>query len=473
MENKKRNQILLVLFLGVLMGALDIAIVGPALPAIRSSFAVTERSLAWIFSIYVLFNLIGTPLMSKLSDQFGRRWIYILDITLFAIGSLIVGLSNSFPLVLVGRAIQGFGAGGIFPVASAVIGDTFPPEKRGGALGLIGAVFGLAFLIGPLLGALILNVASWHWLFFINLPVAVLIAVLSLRLLPSVRTPNAGSFDFTGMAVLAAMLASLAYGINRIDTASFLTSLISWQVWPFLAVAVILFFILGRIERSAANPVVSPAVFDRRQLKLAYFLSAGAGFGEASLVFMPLLAVVAIAGITTRSASWMLIPVVLAMVIGSPTSGRLLDRYGSKLVIVSGTAVMVAGLFVLSLFASSLVGFIIAGFLIGLGLSALLGAPIRYITLNEASASERSVAQGVVALFGSVGQLLGSVLVGAVAASGAAQNPAAGYTNAFLVVAVVSLILLGVSFLLKNRAQELETVSANTASATAQTIPAK
>jgi EmrB/QacA subfamily drug resistance transporter len=467
MEAKSRNQILLVLFLGVLMGALDIAIVGPALPAIRSAFQVSERSLAWIFSIYVLFNLIGTPLMSKLSDQFGRRSIYILDILLFAAGSLLVGLSDNFALVLAGRAIQGFGAGGIFPVASAVIGDTFPAEKRGQALGLIGAVFGLAFIVGPIIGGLILAFANWHWLFFINLPIALVIVAMSLRLLPTAKAAPGGAFDTLGMLLLAAMLASLAYGINQIDTASFFSSLISLGVWPFLLSAVVLFFVLAQVEKRAANPVVSPAVFDRRQLKLAYFLSAGAGFGEASLVFMPLLAVVAIAGVTEHNSSWLLMPVVLAMAVGSPTSGRMLDKFGSKVVIIAGTAVMVLGLFLLSFFAASLAMFIIAGILIGLGLSALLGAPIRYITLNEASTAERSVAQGVVALFGSIGQLIGSVLVGAVAASGGAQNAMAGYSDAFLVVAVVSVVLLIVSFLLKNRAAEQATVKAHEAAAVA------
>ncbi|MBE0695290.1 MAG: MFS transporter, partial [Anaerolineaceae bacterium] len=100
MDSRGRNKILLVLFIGVLMGALDIAIVGPALPSIRSQFASSERSLAWIFSIYVLFQLIGTPLMAKLSDQLGRRPIYVLDVTLFAVGSLIVALSQDFSLVL-------------------------------------------------------------------------------------------------------------------------------------------------------------------------------------------------------------------------------------------------------------------------------------------------------------------------------------------------------------------------------------
>lgn len=463
MDNRSRNSILLVLFLGVLMGALDIAIVGPALPSIRADFAISDRALAWIFSIYVLFNLVGTPLMAKLSDLWGRRPIYLLDISLFAAGSLVVALSPSFPVLLIGRAIQGFGAGGIFPVASAVIGDTFPPEKRGSALGLIGAVFGLAFLVGPILGGVILSLATWHWLFLINLPIALVILVMSLRLLPATRPAESRAFDWAGMTVLAGLLAATAYAVNQIDTARFLPSLLSLNVWPFLAAALVLLAALVQIERRAANPILPAALFNRRQLKLAYALGAGAGFGEASLVFLPLLAVAALSGVSERSASWLLMPVVLAMAGGSPAAGRLLDRFGSKTVILGGTAVMTAGLLLLSQFASSLALFILSGLLIGLGLSALLGAPLRYITLNETSAAERSTAQGMIAIFSSVGQLIGSVLVGAVAASSGAQSAMTGYTRAFLVVAVLGVFLFAASFLLKDRGAEQETVRAHEA----------
>ena len=202
------------LFLGVLMAALDIAIVGPALPAIRTAFGVSERATAWVFTIYVLLNLVGTPLMAKLSDTFGRRSIYVLDVALFAAGSLLVAIAPNFGVLLLGRAIQGLGAGGIFPVASAVIGDTFPPEKRGSALGLIGAVFGIAFLIGPIIGGLLLMV-GWQWLFLVNLPLAALVIALSLRLLPATRPPEQRRFDWAGMLVLSAMLGALAYGLNR------------------------------------------------------------------------------------------------------------------------------------------------------------------------------------------------------------------------------------------------------------------
>src|SRR5690554_1264563 len=116
-----------VLFTGVLMGALDIAIIGPAMPAMQEAFGVDERAAAWMLTIYVLFNLVGTPLMAKLSDRYGRRAVYAADVAVFGAGSLMVAAAPSFGVVLAGRAVQGLGAGGIFPVASAVIGDVFPP----------------------------------------------------------------------------------------------------------------------------------------------------------------------------------------------------------------------------------------------------------------------------------------------------------------------------------------------------------
>ncbi|GAP05523.1 arabinose efflux permease [Anaerolinea thermolimosa] len=460
MENQRRNRLLTVLFFGVLMGALDIAIVGPALPAIRSQFQVSERALTWIFSMYVLFQLVSTPLMAKLSDLYGRRWIYILDLALFAAGSTLVAFSGNFFMIVAGRAIQGFGAGGIFPVASAVIGDTFPLEKRGSALGLIGAVFGLAFLIGPILGGVVLSLATWHWLFLINLPVAGVIILFSIRLLPVTRPGHSPRFDWAGMAVLSLLLGSLAFGINQLDTTHFFSSLFSPAVGPFLGLSLGLLVLLRFVEHRAENPILPERLFNRRQLGLAYLLSAGAGFAEASLVFMPLLAVISLqgAGITQKNASWMLMPVVLAMMIGSPLAGRLLDHVGSKPVIFVGNLVMTIGLVLLSLFSTSLPLFILSGVLVGLGLSALLGAPVRYIMLNEARVQERSVAQGVITLFSSVGQLIGSALVGAVAASRAVQSPLAGYSTAFLTVAGVGVLLLLAAWFLKNRDAELETI---------------
>ncbi len=458
MESKQRNKILIVLFIGVLMGALDIAIVGPALPAIQQSFNVDTRLVAWIFSIYVLFNLIGTPFMAKLSDQFGRRPVYILSVALFAVGSLIVAASPSFGVLLAGRAVQGFGAGGIFPVASAVIGDTFPPEKRGSALGLIGMVFGVAFMIGPILGGLLL-MASWHWLFIINLPIALLVIVLAQRILPANRPAVAMRFDWQGMLVLAGALGSLAVALNQIDTQNFFASLGSIQVLPFLVAALALVPVLIRLERKAESPILRMDLFQNRQMILAYLLSLGAGIGESGLVFMPSLAVSAFA-LKTSEASFLLVPLVLAMAVFSPVIGRLLDRFGSRVVVLTGTVLLVFGMFFLgSLAAVSIALFLVSGVLVGGGLSSLLGAPIRYIMLNEATVADRSVAQGIVTLSGSIGQLFGSAVVGAVAAS--SGGGASGYGSAYLVIGVISIFLVVAASGLKGRAAELATVKAH------------
>jgi EmrB/QacA subfamily drug resistance transporter len=470
MTDKTRNQILLVLFLGVLMGALDIAIVAPALPSIQAFFGIGDRELAWTFTIFVLFNLISTPLMAKLSDTFGRRSVYVLDVALFAIGSLIVALSPQklFAVLLFGRALQGFGAGGIFPVASAVIGDTFPPEKRGGALGLIGAVFGLAFLVGPILGGIILTITGWEWLFIINLPIALVVIIMSWRLLPTKSIRSAPPFDWAGMLVLSVLLASLAYGINQIDVQNFFSSLVSPNVLPFLLIGIVLLFVFPRIEKKAEDPILNLNLFKSRQTVITSVLSAGAGLGESGMVFIPALAVAALPGvIDTHNASYLLMPVVLTMAVGSPLVGRLLDKFGSKVMVFAGAFLLSVGMMMLSngSLISVLWGFIASGAVIGLGLSSLLGAPMRYIMLNEASAADRTSAQGMISLSTSVGQLTSSALIGAVAAS--IGGGVKGYGTAYMVVGVTAGLMVILTLGLKNHQQELSTVVQN-----AQTAPA-
>ncbi len=453
-----RNRILLLLFFGVLMGALDIAIIAPALPAIQKHLGIDDRAKSWVFGVYVLFNLIGTPLMAKLSDARGRRSIYVLDVSLFALGSLVAAVSPSFGVLLLGRALQGLGAGGIFPVASAVIGDTFPPEKRGSALGLIGAVFGLAFLLGPILGGLILALANWRWLFIINLPIAVVLILASLRLLPATRPAVRKPFDLAGMVLLALGLASFAFGLNQIDTEQFFASLTSTGIWPFLFAALILFLAFGWAEWRAADPILRLRLFASRQIAVVSGVALGAGVGEAAVVFVPSLLVAAF-GISAAQSSWWLLPPVLAMAIGSPFAGRMLDRVGSRAVVTTGSALLAAGMLLVSLSAVTTAIYLITAVLVGLGLGMLLGAPLRYIVLNEAPPSDRASAQGGLTLFTASGQLIGSAVVGAVAASGG--GGVAGHQSAFLAVGGLSVLLFLLALRLKSQAAERETVRRN------------
>lgn len=441
------TSILAVLFTGVLMGALDIAIVGPALPALRAEFGVDERAIAWVLTIYVLFNLIGTPVMAKLSDRLGRRVVYVLDVALFAAGSLLVATAQGFEQLLAGRAIQAFGAGGIFPVASAVIGDALPPEKRGRALGMIGAVFGVAFLVGPLLAALLLSF-GWRWLFLINLPIAAVLVIASWRVLPSARAATAAPFDWSGMLALSVMLGSLALALNNLDSKALLQSLLSPQVWPFLAAALLGFVATLVAERRASDPVVKPAWFASKQVRLVAALAAVAGLGEAAMVFLPDLAVAAL-GITPQAATWMLLPIVLTLALGAPVFGRLLDHTGPRPIILVALMMLAGGCFALALLPTTRMLLVIAGVGVGLGLSGLLGAPLRYVLLNEIAASERGSSQGLLTLFTSIGMMLSGVLIGGIAAS--AGGGAAGYREAFGLIGLVVVVMILLSFALENR----------------------
>lgn len=457
MDNKHRNRILILIFIGVFMGSLDIGIVGPALPAIQGEFNVTERLVSWIFAIYILFYMIGTPLMAKLSDIYGRRSIYVLDIFIFALGSAITITAVSFEQVLVGRAIQGFGAGGIFPVASAFIGDTFPPEKRGGALGIIGSVWGLSGILGPILGAILLNY-GWKWLFIINLPIAAVVIVLSFYILPQSRVKKDVSFDWWGALVFALLVGALALGVNQIDTNNFLNSLFSVYVWPFMVLAFLLLPVLVNVERKAVDPVIQIDLYRSLEVKLATSIAIGTGFCQTAIVFMPSLAVVALS-LTTSLASLMVIPLVLALGVSAPIIGRLLDKFGTKIVMMAGIFILGTGLFCLSFTATSFYLFIISGVVVGLGLGAVLGSPLRYIMLSESPPDKRAAGQALINFNASAGQLVGGALIGAVI--GSEGGKLFGYQSAYIVIGFLAIFMFLLTFGLKNRSDQLKTMRIN------------
>ncbi|MFQ5571416.1 MAG: MFS transporter [Rhodothermales bacterium] len=446
------RRILVVLFLGVLMAALDIAIVGPTQRAIQEAFGIDERAFAWVFSVFVLCNLLGLPLMTKLADVFGRRVLFIMDVLLFGLGSLVVALSPSFEILLIGRGIQGVAASGIFPVASAVIGDTFPPEKRGRALGVLGAVYGLAFIIGPIIAGILLQV-GWSWVFLVNVPLAFIAAFLGYTFLPTLRPAEAKPLDWGGIVTLGVLLVSLAYGLNLIETDAFFSSITSLNVWPFLVFAMVLIPVFIRIEKKTAEPLLRLNLFRSRQVVLVSLFATGAGLTEAAFIFFPAFAIAAY-GVADSTASFMLLPLAFAVAVSSPVAGRILDRVGSRAIVMAGSAGLAAGIGVMGLVPGGPAIFYLGTILVGFGLAALLGSALSYILLSESRATERTVVQGIITVFISIGQTIGAALIGAVVAS--SEGGVAGYTAAFLSIAGFSLVLTLLSFGLKKRASELQ-----------------
>lgn len=451
LKTKKNTRILILLFIGVLMGALDISIVGPAIPSIEKTIKVTEHDLSWIFSIYVLFNLVGISFMARMSDRFGRRWIYIIAVAVFALGSLVVSVAGNIQLLLIGRAIQGLGSSGIFPVATAVIGDVFPVEKRGRALGLIGAVFGIAFILGPFIAGVMLMYFHWNSLFLINIPIAIPLMIFAWYLLPGKNPDKKSKMDWEGLIMMAIILTSFTLAMNNIDTRNIAESLGSWTVLPFIMLVVLLTPLLLMLEKRQPEPILNIGLFNSVEIRLVGFIAFGLGLFQSNIVFLPNLAV-DLFGVDPSRASFMLLPVVLATAFGSPVVGRLLDKIGSKIIIISGLIISSIGLFLLSLLTRDSVVFYTAEALLGLGLS--MRASLNYIMLNEVPASERASTQGVLLIFISVGQLTGSAIVGAI--SSAIPGQTRGYAYAFMTMTGLAVILFVMSFFLKGRKQEMD-----------------
>lgn len=440
-------KLLVLLFSGVLMGALDIAIIGPALPAIKSAFNITTRDASWIINIYLLMNMLSAPLMSKLSDTHGRRIIYVIDVALFGIGSIIVAVAPDFLTVLIGRAIQGFGSGGIFPVASAVIGDTFPKSKQGSALGMIGAVFGLAFIVGPIVGGLLL-MYNWQFIFVINIPIAIIIIYYSRTLLPSIVRKDRKKFDTLGTFLLISSLASLSVGINRIESSNFLSSLLSVNVLPFILYATIALPFFYKVEEKAEDGIIKIELLRNPVLRLTFLLGLCAGLAEAAVIFVPSMLTKTF-DVSESTASFMLMPMVVAMLFGALLAGKSTDKIGSRLTLIIAGSLSAFGFLIVGIAGDNLYWMYTGGIFVGFSLAALLGAPLRYLVNSNADNTMRASGQGVVTVSTGTGQIISAALLGALITG--MGNDVAGYKTSFLLTSIIGIAIMFVAFLLPKK----------------------
>ncbi len=448
-ESKKNFRILILLFVGVLMGALDISTVGPAIPAIESTMSLTGTDVSWIFSIYVLFYLFGLPTLTKLSDINGRKVIYVVSIVTFGIGSLVASLAPNITVLLIGRAIQGFGSSGIFPVASATIGDVFPIEKRGRALGILGAVFGIAFIVGPVIAGTILHFFSWKVIFLINLPIALILIIFAMNLLPGKPPGEKPRINWLGILLLIMALGGFTIGMNNIEADNFGPSLLSLSVFPFLLTALIITPVLVFYDRKQNNSILNIQLFSSRQLRLTALISVGLGLYQSSIVFLPKLSV-ELFDVTPSEASFMLLPLVISTAVVPPVSGWLLDKIGSRIIVFTGLVFTAISLFLFSLLSNNIALFYAAG--VGLGIGLAIRASLKYIVLGGTGKFNRAASLGMLTIFISIGQLTGAALIGAIITD--PTGKLMGFDHAFMVLAYISAGLVLLSVFLKNQKEE-------------------
>lgn len=456
LDTRTRNLILLLFLIGVFMGSLDTGIIGPVLPSIEHSFNLTSRESSWIFTLFVITFMIGSPVMAKFSDFYGRKKIFILDVILFAIGSCLIAFSFNIESIFLGRIIQGFGCGGIFPVAGAFIGDAFPLEERGRALGILGSVFGISAIGGPLVGAALIPF-GWNWCFTINIPISIILIIFAFHVLPDFENNRKLSIDYLGIIALCLLAVFLAYGLNQIDSSNFTKSILSVNVAPFLIMFIILIPIFFKIEQRAEESIVPIHMLKNKEISIACIETLCYGIIYSSAIFIPSLVILSM-GLNDQYASLMLIPILGANAVAAPILGRILDSTGSRKIMAAGTLILTFGLIAIAVYPNNLIFFIIAGCLVGVGMVTIIGAPLRYIVLTEAKPTERGAGQAIVNMLSSAGQLIGGALIGGIIAS---FSGILGYKISLFLAAAVAFIGFLFTLKLKSRNEQMETMKSN------------
>ena len=429
MSNKKMNfgLIMAVYLLGIFMGAIDTGIVTPARTIIQNDLMVNETTGIWMITIYTLAYAASIPILGKLADKYGRKYIYLISIFLFGIGSLFCGLSQnfgSFTVLLLARVVQAIGGGGILPIATAEFGTTFPKEKRGLALGLVGGVYGLANIFGASAGSAIIDIFgqhNWKFIFYINLPITIFILIAGVLCLPNTKEKSVKKIDFFGITTLTLMVLSILYGLKNIDYFNFVETFKSTSVYPYLIVFIVLLPIFVLIEKKAEDPVINISYFKNIRIIITLFISFITGIIIMGMIFVPQFAENSLK-IATGSGGYFVIILGVFAGLGAPFSGKLIDKFGAKAVLAIGFIASIAGSVFLIFFAAahpSLFAVVICLILLGTGIGFTMGTPINYMMLDNTKVEESNSALATVSLIRSVGTAIApAIMVGFISHAG-------------------------------------------------------
>jgi EmrB/QacA subfamily drug resistance transporter len=337
LSHRAKMEILFAVMLGLFLGALDQTIVGPALPTIVTQLSGNDYYV-WAITIYLLTSTISVPFWGKLSDIYGRKPIFMIGIVIFLVGSALSGLSQNMGMLILFRGIQGIGAGSLFPVALAVIGDLFTPQERGKYQGLFGAVFGIAFVAGPLIGGWLTEHLSWHWIFYVNIPIGIIALIVIQRLLPTVKTRSATrNFDLIGGSIFTVAMVFLLVGLTNKQFGEWADP----TVGGFIIVGIVgtVLFILA--EARAKEPIVPLDLWKGRTYSatmVSVFFAAFAFFG--AIVFLPRWFQV-VEGFSPTNSGLAALPLMVGLIFSSIVSGLIVARTGRyKWLIVGSVVVM-------------------------------------------------------------------------------------------------------------------------------------
>jgi EmrB/QacA subfamily drug resistance transporter len=341
--------VLLTLFLA----SLDQTVVGTALPRIVTDLNGANLY-SWVVSAYLLSSTVTVPIYGKFSDVFGRKVMLMIGVVLFLVGSWLSGTSQNMPELVAFRAVQGLGAGALFPIVIAIIGDLYSPRERGRFQGLFGAVFGLSFLVGPFIGGWITDNISWHWVFYVNVPFGIAALAVLWTVLPSAgrRQASIRDLDYLGIALFTAGVVPLMLGLTNKGTVSSAGQLANWSdpnVGGLIGLGLVILVVFLVAETRAREPIIPLDLFRNRDYAVS--MAAVFSFGIAmfaAVIFMPRF-YQTVRGISATASGYYIWPLLVGLIGGSIGSGLLISRLGRYKWLMTGAAVvMLVGGFLLS-----------------------------------------------------------------------------------------------------------------------------
>lgn len=412
-ESKRNMFIMGGVMLAMLLSALDQTILSTAMPKVVSELNGFEH-LSWVFTAYMLASTITVPIFGKLSDLFGRRGFYLLGVTIFLIGSVLSGMSQDMTQLILFRAIQGIGGGAIMVNSFAIIGDIFPPGERGKYQGMIGGVFGLASIIGPLLGGWLTDNASWRWTFYVNMPVGIIALIVLAITLPKIKPDTQSrSIDYAGALTLAGTLGTLLLGLVWGG------SEYAWnsrEILGLFSASAFLAACFVTIEHYAKEPILPLELFKSRVFTasaMSVFLSAMGMFG--AIMYIPLFAQ-GVIGVTATYSGLILTPLMLGLITASAISGQIVSRTGRYNVLaILGMAITACGMFLLSRMnvdttqTTLVINMVVTGF--GLGITMPI---FTIVTQSAFDHSKLGTVTAGVQMFRSIGGTVGTAILGSV-----------------------------------------------------------
>ncbi|WP_439741067.1 MDR family MFS transporter [Bacillus pseudomycoides] len=399
------------LLLGILMAAMDNTIVATAMATIVGDLGGFDK-FVWVTSAYMVATMAGMPIFGKLSDMYGRKRFYIGGLLLFLLGSILCGTAASIEQLSIYRAIQGIGGGALMPIAFTIMYDIFPPEKRGKMTGLFGAVFGTSSVFGPLLGAYITDYISWHWVFYINIPLGLISFFFISKYYKESLQYRKQKIDWAGAITLVISIVCLMFALELGGKEYAWNSNMILGLFATFAIMLIIFFF---VERRATEPIISFHLFKKRLFAasqgVAFFY--GATFIICT-VYIPIF-VQGVLGGSASNAGLILTPMMVGSVVGSQVGGQLASRTSYRNIMIVSGIFFVLGIYSLGTLTLETSRTLVTTFMILTGLGVGFSFSILSMSsIHNLEMRDRGSATSTNSFFRSLGMTLGVTIFGTI-----------------------------------------------------------